>query len=110
MFNQLANAAGQTGISAGLGQANAAQGSVMTTNTSQQAYNNALMQQAQMLANPPIVREGFTKAPRLYVEVDVVTNGFVLSVGNERMIAKDLEELQQQFTAQVASLLLDKDK
>ena len=100
MFNQLANAAGQAGISAGLGQANAAQGMIGGTySTLQSAYN-----QAQML------REGFTKAPRLYVEVDVVTNGFVLAVGQERLIAKDLEELQQHFTAQVASLLLDKDK
>lgn len=105
MFNQLANAAGQVGTSAGLGQAIAAQGVIGGTyTTSQNAYNQALVGQAQML------REGFTKAPRLYVEVDVVTNGFVLAVGQERLIAKDLEELQQHFTAQVASLLLDKDK
>ena len=109
MFNQMANAAGQIGISAGLGQANAAQGSILNTNASQHAYNNALMQQAQMMANPPILREKHL-APRLYFEVDVVTNGFVLAVGAERMIAKDLEELQQHFTAQVASMLLEKDK
>ena len=52
----------------------------------------------------------FKPAPRLHVEVDVVTNGFVLAVGNERMIATSLEELSQQFIAQVANLLLDKDK
>lgn len=105
MVNQLANAAGQTGISAGLGQANAAQGMISGAySTPQNTYNQALAGQARMR------REGFTKAPRLFVEVDVVTNGFVLAVGNERMIAKDLEELQQHFTAQVASLLLDKDK
>lgn len=72
----------------------------------QMQYNNAIMS-----ANPPIMmREGFTKAPRLYVEVDVVTNGFVLAVGSERLIAKDIEELQMHFVAQVASLLLEKDK
>ena len=72
----------------------------------QMQYNNAIMS-----ANPPIMmREGFTKAPRLYVEVDVVTNGFVLAVGGERLIAKDIEELQQHFVAQVANLLLERSK
>lgn len=72
----------------------------------QMQYNNAIMS-----ANPPIMmREGFTKAPRLHIEVDVVTNGFVLAVGSERLIAKDIEELQQHFVAQVANLLLEKEK
>lgn len=72
----------------------------------QMQYNNAVMS-----ANPPIMmREGFTPAPRLYVEVDIVTNGFVLAVGSERLIAKDIEELQQHFVAQIANLLLERSK
>jgi hypothetical protein len=96
---------------------NAAQGSLLsnTAGLSSQQMQLALQQMqynnAGMSANPPVVmREGFTKAPRLYVEVDVVTNGFVLAVGSERLIAKNIEELQQHFVAQVASLLLEKDK
>ena len=90
---------------------NAAQGGILGGNAGlspqQLQYNNAVMS-----ANPPVmVRERyFTKARRLHVEVDVVTNGFVLDVGNERLIAKDIEELQQHFVAQVASLLLEKEK
>lgn len=95
-----------------LGAVVGAQGAGLTNSQAQLAmqqmqYNNAIMS-----ANPPVMlREGyFTKARRLHVEVDVVTNGFVLDVGNERLIAKDIEELQQHFVAQVASLLLEKDK
>lgn len=72
----------------------------------QMQYNNAVMS-----ANPlTMTREGFTPAPRLYFEVDIVTNGFVLATGNERLIAKDIEELQQHFVAQVANLLLERSK
>ena len=60
--------------------------------------------------NAAIAGSPFRHAPRLHLEVDVVTNGFVLAVGHERLIAKDIEELQQHFVAQVASLLLEKDK
>lgn len=49
----------------------------------------------------------FRKAPRLHIQVDKVTNGFVLAVGDERLIAKDLEELQALFVSQVASMLLE---
>lgn len=49
----------------------------------------------------------FHKSKRLSIEVDKVTNGFVLAVGSERLIAKDLEELQGLFIAQVASMLLE---
>jgi hypothetical protein len=48
---------------------------------------------------------------RVSIEVDRVTNGYVLAVGSERMIAKDLDELQAQFIAQVVSkLVLDEGK
>ena len=95
---------------------NAAQGSLLgNANMSSQQMQAALQQMqynnAITSANPPIMmREGFTKAPRLYVEVDAVTNGFVLAVGSERLIAKDIEELQQHFVAQVANLLLERSK
>lgn len=50
-------------------------------------------------------------APRVRIEVDKVSNGYVIAVGSERLIAKDLEELQQHFVAQIVSkLVLDKDK
>ena len=50
-------------------------------------------------------------APRVRIEVDRVTNGYVIAVGSERFIARDLEELQQHFTAQVVSkLVLEGDK
>lgn len=49
----------------------------------------------------------FHKAPRLQLEVDKVTNGFVLKCKNELLIAKDLEELQGLFVAQVAAMLLE---
>lgn len=50
----------------------------------------------------------FPYATRLQLEVDVLSNGFVLSMGRERLIAKDIEELQQHFVSQVANLLLEK--
>ena len=69
-------------------------------------------QQSDMLRqyNAAITGAPFRTAPRLHIEVDAVTNGFVLAVGNERLIAKDLEELQQHFVAQVANMLLERSK
>lgn len=70
----------------------------------QQAYNQAIT------TGSGIYRDDWM-APRVRIEVDRVTNGYVIAVGSERMIAKDLEELQQHFVAQVVSkLVLDKDK
>jgi hypothetical protein len=72
-----------------------------TLATSQlQAYNQA------MLANSSISNARFTMSPRVSIEIDRVTNGYVMAVGGERMIAKDLEELQAQFIAQVVSKLV----
>jgi hypothetical protein len=45
-------------------------------------------------------------SPRVSIEIDRVTNGYVMAVGSERMIAKDLDELQAQFIAQVVSKLV----
>lgn len=74
------------------------------TITSAQAYNNAIT------AGSGIYRDRWI-SPRVNIEIDLVTNGYVIAVGNERLIAKDLEELQQHFVAQVVSkLVLDKDK
>lgn len=54
---------------------------------------------------------GYSNAPRVLIEIDRVTNGYVLAVGDERMIAQDLEELQQHVLAQVVSrLVLDEAK
>ena len=40
------------------------------------------------------------------IEVDCAGNGFVLRTTDEVLIAKDLEELQQHFTAQIADAML----
>ena len=69
----------------------------------QMAYNNALM-----AANPPVMlREEARARRRLYVSVEAVANGFVMEAGADRLIAKDIEELQQHFVAQVASQMLE---
>ena len=73
-------------------------------NSQAQAYNQAVT------AGSGIYRDDWI-APRVRIEVDRVTNGYVMAVGSERMIAKDLEELQAQFIAQVVGkLVLEKDK
>ena len=70
-----------------------------------QAYNTA------MLSNSLITGARFSMYPRVSIEIDRVTNGYVMAVGSERMIAKDLDELQAQFIAQVVSkLVLDEGK
>ena len=74
------------------------------TLTTGQAYN-------QVIASGSAIHRDDWLAPRVRIEVDKVSNGYVIAVGSERMIAKDLEELQQHFIAQVVSkLVLDKDK
>jgi hypothetical protein len=76
-----------------------------TLTTSQlQAYNNAV------ISGTGIYRDDWI-APRVRIEIERVTNGYVMAVGSERMIAKDLEELQAQFIAQVVNkLVLDEAK
>lgn len=74
------------------------------TLTTAQAYNQAV------ISGSAIYRDDWI-APRVRIEVDRVTNGYVIAVGNERLIARDLEELQQHFVAQVVSkLVLEGDK
>jgi spore germination cell wall hydrolase CwlJ-like protein len=88
-------AQGMIGSSMGsglLGQATIANSNLISTQ--QTAYNQA------------IARGSFSMSPRVSIEVDRVTNGYVMAVGSERMIAKDLEELQAQFIAQVVSKLV----
>ena len=98
----LQNAA-QGMIGSSMGSGLLAQGSIVSTQ--QQAYNQAI------LANSTITGARFTMSPRVSIEIDRVTNGYVMAVGSERMIAKDLEELQAQFIAQVVSkLVLDEVK
>ena len=80
-----------------LGQATIANSNLISTQ--QTAYNQA------------ITRGSFSMSPRVSIEVDRVTNGYVMAVGSERMIAKDLDELQAQFVAQVVGkLVLDEGK
>jgi len=75
-----------------------------TISAQAQAYNQAVT------SGSAIYRDDWL-APRVRIEVDRVTNGYVLAVGSERMIAKDIEELQQHFVAQVVSkLVLDGSK
>lgn len=105
MVNPLINNQLSTGIGSSLGMANTQghfSGGVISNSAAQQhAYNHAMAAQLS-----PFSRT----ASRLHVQVDVVTNGYLLTVDDTRMIAKDLEELQQHFIAQVASMMLDKDK
>lgn len=68
------------------------------------------MRQADMLRQYNSVAAGtpFHYSTRLQLQVECVSNGFLMAVGSERLIAKDIEELQQHFTAQVANMLLEK--
>jgi hypothetical protein len=94
-------------IGSSLGSGLLAQGAITNSNlisTQQTAYNQAVT------AGSGIYRDRWS-APRVSIEIDRVTNGYVMAVGSERMIAKDLEELQAQFIAQVVSkLVLDEGK
>jgi hypothetical protein len=93
--------AAQGMIGSSLGSGLLAQG---TLTTSAQAYNNATT------AGSGVYRDRWI-SPRVHIEVDRVTNGYVIAVNDERLIAKDLEELQQHFIAQVVSkLVLEGDK
>ena len=92
--------------------ANAAQGMISNAqvqtlaNAQAHAYNQAVMANA----GSGVYRDKWS-APRVHIELDRVTNGYVMAVGSERMIAKDLEELQAQFVAQVVSkLVLEESK
>lgn len=97
----LQNAA-QGMLGGAIGSGLLSQGTLTTAQA--QAYNQAVV------AGSGVYRDKWT-APRVHIEIDLVTNGYVMAVGNERLIAKDLEELQQHFIAQVVSkLVLDKDK
>ena len=101
--NSAMNAA-QGMIGSSLGSGLLAQGTL--TSAQQQAYTQAVISNT----GSGIYRDDWI-APRVRIEVDKVSNGYVIAVGSERMIAKDLEELQQHFVAQVVSkLVLDKDK
>jgi hypothetical protein len=100
--------AAQGMVGSSMGSGLLAQGAIAnnTLATSQlQAYNQAV------LSNSSISNARFSMYHRVSIEVDRVTNGYVLAVGSERMIAKDLDELQAQFIAQVVSkLVLDEGK
>ena len=102
----LQNAAqGMVGSSMGSGLLGQATISNTLATAQAQAYNQAI------LANSSIAGARFTMSPRVSIEVDRVTNGYVMAVGSERMIAKDLDELQAQFIAQVVSkLVLEESK
>lgn len=108
MSNPLQNAAGLgAGLFGSAGMANSAQGTVFTQNgntITQQAYNQAV-------AGGSGVYRDRSLAPRVHIEVDRVSNGYVMAIGSERLIAKDLEELQSHFVAQIVSkLVLDESK
>jgi hypothetical protein len=94
--------AAQGMLGGAMGSGLLAQGTLTTTQA--QAYNQVVT------SGSGIYRDKWV-APRVSIEIDRVTNGYVMAVGSERMIAKDLEELQAQFIAQVVSkLVLDEVK
>jgi hypothetical protein len=89
-------------IGSSMGSGLLAQGNIVSTQ--QQAYSNTITSGSAIYRDKRI-------APRVHIEIDRVTNGYVMAVDSERMIAKDLEELQAQFIAQVVSkLVLDEVK
>lgn len=66
-------------------------------------YNGALL-----TAGSAGIVSTYRPAPRIHLEVDKGTNGFVLKASNgDIMIAKDLEELRDLFISQVVSRLLE---
>jgi hypothetical protein len=82
-------------------------GNAVMTNMGQgHLSNNNLVSTQHNAYNQAITRGSFSMSPRVSIEIDRVTNGYVLAVGSERMIAKDLEELQAQIIAQVVSKLV----
>lgn len=94
--------AAQGMLGSSLGSGLLTQGNIVSTQ--QNAYNQAIT------SGSAIYRDKWI-SPRVHIEIDLVSNGYVMAVGNERLIAKDLEELQQHFIAQVVSkLVLEKDK
>jgi hypothetical protein len=76
-------------------------GSVMTADPNK-LYNSAL-HGATIAATGTYTMK---RHPWVSIEVDCVGNGFILRTNDVTLIAKDLEELQQHFTAQVADTLL----
>ena len=97
-------AQGMIGSSMGSGLLGQATMSNSLATSQLQAYNQAIT------AGSGMYRDDWM-APRVRIDIDRVTNGYVMAVGSERMIAKDLEELQAQFIAQVVSkLVLDEAK
>jgi hypothetical protein len=73
----------------------------------QNAYpGSVLAVSAQSLQNHILGGAQF-RSTHLNIDVQKVSNGFVLSCRGEQLIAKDLEELQGLFVAQVASMLLE---
>ena len=101
MSNDLANqgavSSGLLGSSAQNGQSGLQAHDLQARRIQQGAWNAAVA------AGTP-----FRKAPRLAVEIDKVSNGFKLkSSSGDVLIAKDLEELQGLFIAQVAAMLLE---
>ena len=103
IFNSLANAAGLGSGGASHGLANAAQGSLLiASNGISSQHLQAAVQAGQVQVERSITR--------LYIEVDIVDNGYMLNTRRQRLIAKDLDELQQLFVAQVAELQLERSK
>jgi len=102
--NAAQGAIGSTMGSGLFGQATTANSNNNLTSIAQ-AYNQAI------LSGSSTSNARFSMYQRVSIEIDRVTNGYVMAVGSERMIAKDLEELQAQFIAQVVSkLVLDEGK
>ena len=100
----MSNGQGQIGINAAQGMIGSSLGSGLLAQTT--IANSNLISTQQAAYNQAIARGSFSMSSRVHIEIDRVTNGYVLAVGSERMIAKDLDELQAQFIAQVVSKLV----
>lgn len=83
-------------------------GSVMTADPNKLAQHMQNQTLTSALRGPNLIGDTYTvkRHPWVSIEVDCVGNGFILRTNDVTLIAKDLEELQQHFTAQVADTLL----
>lgn len=108
LLNAGMGALGATTAAQGMMNANQLAVSAQEARRIQSSQLQAAMNTYQPFPNTVTAGTPFRKSPRVSIEVGKVTNGFTLkSSSGDLLIAKDLEELQGLFVAQVAAMLLE---
>lgn len=83
----------------------------MRARSKEDEYNDALrmVMQQQMMQQQNAVTPGFSKKRRklFAAEIEVVGNGYTLIMGEDRLIAKDLEELSAHIISHIAAAQLE---